>query len=160
VGLKDHTRDDDCPTRCSEQGCDVEFGSKKDRKAHMSEKHHNILHPGVSEMDEKMHRALRERLKKYTESLKKGEAASDKALWDWVTANTDEFKAGRETKINAWLELGQWYVMFATLFPSMQVPKDPCKSHHPPYTITSWSLFADTSTALTSLRSPRGGARE
>jgi hypothetical protein len=108
----------------------MEFGSKSQRATHMAEQHPvSSRDPAMEDLDENMHANLKKCLQKYTSALKKGKAAEDRARDEWVEANTRQFMVGRsEAKINPLLELGQWYVVFTTLFPRAPIPESPCKS--------------------------------
>ncbi|KAK0622563.1 hypothetical protein B0T14DRAFT_150042 [Immersiella caudata] len=125
--LEHHTHHDDCPVRCPEQACGMQFPSKSQRTTHMAEQHPASNRDlAIDDLDEKKHASLKKCLQQYTSALKKGKAVGDRARDDWVAANTNGFMVGRlGAKINPLLELGQWYVVFTTLFPRVAVPDSP-----------------------------------
>ncbi|KAK4444359.1 hypothetical protein QBC34DRAFT_309135 [Podospora aff. communis PSN243] len=127
--LEDHTRHDDgCRVRCPEPACGMEFPNKSQRDAHVAEQHPATdCDPALNDMDEKMHTTMKKCLRQFTSALKRGRAVGDRARNDWVEANTNDFMEGRSSdpKINPLLELGQWYVVFTTLFPRSSIPESP-----------------------------------
>jgi hypothetical protein len=78
---------------------------------------------------------IKHNLKSYTDSLKskKGGPSGDPDPYreKWVLANTPRFESGRSARLkaNAKLELGQWYTIFKTLAPDMEILEHPCKWH-------------------------------
>lgn len=81
---------------------------------------------GFMEIDEAMDEKIKENLKCYSDSLKKGKGCSDPAMEKWITKNTAQYMIGRPLKANAKLELGQWYTIFRTLS-RREVLEIPCE---------------------------------
>ncbi|KAK5657955.1 hypothetical protein OQA88_2507 [Cercophora sp. LCS_1] len=122
--LRRHSSDVDCFARCAE--CNEEFSSKKARSEHIASNHLGASHhPHMRDMDGETQQKLKASLKSFTDSLRRSDEGQDAARDRWISANIDEFKIGRDPKINPRLELGQWYIMFAVLFPGTQVPEHP-----------------------------------
>jgi hypothetical protein len=92
------------------------------------------------EIDETLDDKLKENLKTYNDSLKKGKGPIDAKMEEWIVANTQRYMNGRPSKANAKLELGQWYTIFKTLLDA-DVPKHPCEF----WNLTIWASL----TALT-----------
>lgn len=121
--LKDHEKNVDCPIRCPT--CHQEFDKKALRQIHQ-EKEHPEPEEGsqLLEIDDILDEKLKEKLKAYSDSLKKGKGSADAKMEEWIKANTERYLIGRPAKANAKLELGQWYTMFKVLS-SEEVPKHP-----------------------------------
>ncbi len=79
------------------------------------------------EIDDAMDEKIRENLKSYADSLKKGKKRSDPTMDQWIEQNTAQYMIGRPSKANAKLELGQWYTIFSTLSPGTVVLEHPCQ---------------------------------
>ena len=98
------------------------------RQAHQEERHlEEIKESRFMEIDDAMDKKIKERLKAYVDSLKKGKGSSDPIREQWIEANTDRYMVGRSSKHNPKLELGQWYIIFSTVASEAKVPQHPCK---------------------------------
>ena len=125
--LKHHEKNVDCPIRCPE--CHEVFALKANRQTHQEETHlPDIKDNRLMEIDEAMDKRIKENLKGYVDSLKKGKGRIQSELEQWVEANTERFMAGRNDKVNPKLELGQWYIICMTLSPDGKVSQHPCKN--------------------------------
>jgi len=124
--LKDHKENVTCVIRCSE--CQQEFSCREERMSHYSEAHEKQTDQSpYREIDDDLETKIMTSLKTYADGLKKGKETIDDERERWITANTEKYMRGRDDNANPWLELGQWYIIFTTLFPQIQVP-EPCKS--------------------------------
>jgi hypothetical protein len=103
--LIDHRLNVDCKICCPD--CDEVFEKKVHRGAHQ----------------------VKAYTKQYSDYLKKGTGSLDPQLMTWIQRNTDRFMLGRQNpKVNAVLELGQWYIMFCALSSPAEMVEHPCKS--------------------------------
>ena len=127
--LKSHKEDVDCLIRCRD--CPEVFDTKAKRTDHQRE-----IHPeeetelSFLEIDDAIWKRIKENLKAYSESVKKGpkgKGRSDPGLESWVEANTARFMIGRSARTNPKQELGQWYTIFKTLAPSAEILEHPCE---------------------------------
>ena len=124
--LKSHEMNVDCPIRCP--NCREEFEKKTMRQAHQEEKHiEETKESRFMEIDDAMDKKIKENLKAYVDSLKKGKGPISHALEQWIAANTARYMIGRSSKANPKLELGQWYTIFSTLASETKVLEHPCK---------------------------------
>ncbi len=124
--LKSHEMNVDCPIRCPD--CREEFEKKAMRQAHQEERHlEETKESRFMEIDDAMDKKIKESLKSYVDSLKKGKGPIDPTLDQWIEANTDRYMIGRSSKRNPKLELGQWYIIFSTLASDTRVLEHPCK---------------------------------
>jgi len=128
--LTHHANTVDCPIRCPD--CRVEFVTKTMRTAHQEERHSgvgNLSH--FMEIDDSTWKKMNENLKKFTSSPKPGEPNHDpnSKIAQWIKNNTPRYMTGRlDNAKKAYIELGQWYTIFATLaLPESAPPEHPCK---------------------------------
>ena len=125
--LKTHTTAVDCDICCPE--CREKFVKKSMRTSHQEEMHSDGGRSVIyMELDDALWKLLNEKLKSFTDSIKKGKAAIDPELQGWVAKNTPRFKQNRAANSNPLLELGQWYIAFHTLKLQKDIPDHPCKS--------------------------------
>ena len=123
----------DCPIRCPE--CSEEFELKAMRQAHQEQTHPpEAKESKFMEIDEAKEKQIKDNLKAYVDSLKKGKGRIDPDLEQWVEANTNRYMVGRNEKANPKLELGQWYTICSTLFG--EVAQHPC-NFAPKFTVIS-----------------------
>lgn len=126
--LKDHRENVTCHIICSE--CQQEFSCREMRMSHYSKVHTKQADQSpFREIDDDLEAKVKKRLKTYADGLKKGKELNDDEREKWISANTNKYMRGRDDNANPRLELGQWYIIFTTLFPQIQVP-EPCKSHN------------------------------
>jgi hypothetical protein len=124
--LKRHEMNVDCPIRCPD--CPEEFEKKALRQAHQEERHlGEIDELRFMEIDDAMEKKIKENLKGYVDSLKKGKGSIDETREKWIEVNTHRYMIGRSSKPNPKLELGQWYIIYRTLASDAEVPEHPCK---------------------------------
>jgi hypothetical protein len=126
--LQNHEVSVDCPTRCFI--CRKETRTKAQRIEHQTNDHPETQDdPILMEIDESKWKIIKDRLKIYTESIKKGKSRVDPELTQWVQANTVKYEIGRtsDPKANSKLELGQWYIIFKTIAKEMKILEHPCK---------------------------------
>jgi hypothetical protein len=126
--LIDHRLNVDCKICCPD--CDEVFEKKVHRGAHQ-----DTIHQHASQLelnDAKwipINQAVKAYTKQYSDYLKKGTGSLDPQLMTWIQRNTDRFMLGRQNpKVNAVLELGQWYIMFCALSSPAEMVEHPCKS--------------------------------
>src|ERR1700722_19591595 len=122
--LKKHNTDFDCSIRCPD--CLEIFQTKAMRRDHQKERHMEAKESNFMEINEVMSKNIKERLKAYNNSLKKGKTPIDAELDQWVDANTARYNVGRHLA-NPKLELGQWYTIFRVLASNGTVSEHPCK---------------------------------
>jgi len=123
--LKAHRENVTCHILCSE--CQQEFSCREMRMSHYAEVHAKQTDQSpFREIDDDLEAKVKKRLKSYADGLKKGKELSDDERESWIRANTKKYIRGRDDNANPRLELGQWYIIFSTLFPQIQVP-EPCK---------------------------------
>lgn len=117
----------DCPVRCAE--CKQEFNSKPARKTHHDKEHavSDANQIDITYIDDEKYAEMKSLLKAYSESLRKGKRTQNPQLENWILNNTEAFLQGRDPEINPQLQLGQWHIMFTTLFPGSAVPEHPCR---------------------------------
>jgi hypothetical protein len=124
--LDRHELNVDCPIRCPD--CREEFEKKAMRQAHQEERHlEESKESRFMEIEDATDKKIKESLKAYVDSLKKGKGSTDPIREQWIEANTDRYMIGRSSKHNPKLELGQWYIIFSTLASEAKVPEHPCK---------------------------------
>lgn len=106
------------------------FYTKALRQEHQKETHPEEPNdPVLREVDDAMWKRIKDNLKIYTDNMKRRRPSSDPDAdrENWVLANTPRYEAGRSTKFNSKLELGQWYTIFTTLAPNTKVSDHPCE---------------------------------
>ena len=117
----------DCNIRCAKCKPEVCFASKAERQAHSQ-----LRHPKkesistIREIDRELNKKLKVEFKAYTDALKRGQGLEDVQRQQWVAANTEKY-VNRQSGVNAALELGQWYIMYKTIFPNVRHPSHPCE---------------------------------
>lgn len=124
--LKAHELNVDCPIRCLD--CREEFDTKAQRQQHQKRSHpEDANEPAFMELDESLWKIVKEKLKAYTDTVKRGKGCIDRELEQWVQTNTVEYEIGRSSKAkgNSKLELGQWYIIFKVLAKGEEVSKHP-----------------------------------
>lgn len=132
--LDSHQKNIDCPIRCAD--CTEIFHTKSDRMSHCQAKHGNMTgNWGVVDIDEELGRRITSNLKAFSDAhcrLRKGTKRNTEGGFDisiiltWATSNVERYRLGRKNN-HANFELGQWYIIFSTVFPEVQVPDSPCK---------------------------------
>lgn len=126
-----HELNVDCAVTCPE--CGEVFTTKALRQEHQKESHpEEEIDRVLRELDDNSWRVIKDALKLYTDIVKGKKSKSagdlDTDREDWVQSNLLRFEAGRSnTKVNARLELGQWYTIFTTLAPTVTISEHPCK---------------------------------
>jgi uncharacterized C2H2 Zn-finger protein len=120
-----HEEDVDCPVRCPD--CFEEFNTKKMRHVHRQESHLEEVNNSIfMELNDVMWEKIKDHLKAYEDSLRKGEGRIDPELEQWVQANSARYDVERSSKAKK-LELGHWYIIFKTLASEVKIPDHPCK---------------------------------
>ena len=126
IELKAHRENVTCNILCSE--CQQKFDCREMRMSHCSEVHAKQTDQSpFREIDDDLETKIKRHLKTFADGLKKGKEPSDDERERWIRANKEKYMRGRDDNANPRLELGQWYIIFTTLFPQIQVP-EPCKS--------------------------------
>lgn len=124
--LKNHATTVDCEICCPY--CDETFSKKATRTAHLNGKHPEGGNTSVfKEMDDALWKKLKENLKAFADSLRKGKGPQDPKFTKWIEQNTSRYMIGRPANSNPILELGQWYITFHTLSMQEHIPEHPCK---------------------------------
>jgi len=126
--LKGHELNVDCPIRCL--NCHEQFDTKALRQEHQKQTHFEEEDQNCfMELDDVMWKQVKDNLKAYSDSLKRGKGRVDPKLTEWVEANTARYEVGRSSKAkaNAKLELGQWYTIFKTLTSGGEILEHPCE---------------------------------
>jgi len=125
--LKNHTMRVDCVICCPE--CEEKFAQKSMRTSHQEEMHSN---GGRSvtymELDDDLWKILKDKLKAFTDSIKRGSATIDPELLKWVAKNTPRYEQNRDATASPLHDLGQWYITFHTLNFQADIPDHPCES--------------------------------
>ncbi|KAH8903754.1 hypothetical protein BR93DRAFT_981094 [Coniochaeta sp. PMI_546] len=123
--LEHHEINVDCNIRCAICRPEVYFSTKAERQVHS-----HVNHPkrenlsSIREIDEELNSKLKSELRAYTDALKRGHALDDALRQQWIVANTEKY-VNSQSGVNAALELGQWYIMYKTLFPKVSHPSHP-----------------------------------
>ena len=129
--LTKHCHDVDCQIRCAV--CRQEFLTKSQRATHIEEVHSESRTAGnpfqFMEIDDATWKNMMENVKKFTAAPKPGDPNydSDSKIAKWIASNTPRYMMGRPNNAKAYLELGQWYIMFLTFAsPDNTPPEHPC----------------------------------
>jgi hypothetical protein len=122
--LREHEKNVDCIIRCPD--CAEEFEKKALRQTHQEATHMDRRSASIYlEIDEAKDQKIKESLKRYSDSLRKGKGPLDTEIEKWIEANTARYLIGRSAK-DPRMELGQWYTIFTTLF-SGTIVDHPCE---------------------------------
>ncbi|OIW26257.1 hypothetical protein CONLIGDRAFT_467426 [Coniochaeta ligniaria NRRL 30616] len=123
--LEHHEINVDCNIRCAVCTPEVCFQTKAERQAHGQLKHPKKESLStIREIDDGLNTTLKAELKAYTDALKRGQGLEDVQRQQWIAANTAKY-AKNQSGVNATLELGQWYIMYKTIFPNVTHPSHP-----------------------------------